>query len=89
MFPRGQALVAEQRDTGVVGRVPARGGLERAVPVDGDVRLLELGDDLLELGAQAVARSISGMPAAKIPARYPTSEFFKSKAARFVGKLSG
>ena len=47
MLPGGEALVAEQRDPGVIGRVAAGGGLERAVPVHGDPGLLELGSDPL------------------------------------------
>jgi NO-binding membrane sensor protein with MHYT domain len=54
LLPGGQALVAEQRDARVVGRVAARRGFEHAVPVHGDAFLLQLGGELLELGAEQV-----------------------------------
>jgi NO-binding membrane sensor protein with MHYT domain len=63
LLPGGYPLVAEQRDARVVGRVAARRGLEHAVPVHGDARLLQPGGDLLELGAEPVAgdrRAVAG-----------------------------
>jgi NO-binding membrane sensor protein with MHYT domain len=54
LLPGGQALVAEQRDPGVVDGVATGRGLEHAVAVHGDVGRRDVGDDLLELRARAV-----------------------------------
>src|ERR1700676_4222835 len=53
--PRRQALVAEQADAGLVGRVAARRGLEHAVSVHLVAGLLDPRDDLLEPGSEPVA----------------------------------
>ena len=56
----------------VVGRVAARRGLERAVPVDGDVRLLEPGDDLLEFGEPKIFRPYRDIRFSKDKTPYKT-----------------
>src|SRR5579875_3437038 len=62
----------------MAGRVPARGGLQRAVAVDLDAGLPQFGDDRLDLGSGAVGgdrRAIAGeRPGVHVPHARPGGE---------------